>query len=219
MAMTPDQVYTTAQLDAFDAAAYLEQLASEPVVSLADLQVRDATWLAAFAAIDLLAARAMKLLLDQALALEPTVPAVTRNVFSTTIVQYVERLDLLAQRVHDLAARGGARHPGDVAEVVVAAAREVLGLRSTLREGVLGKIREASTASVAAADLHARDRGLDDNTRKQWSRMRRDLELLAADPMAIGAGPLATRLAALPDQLDDAPTGPELSFADLIELD
>ena len=219
MAILPDQVYTTAQLDAFDAAAYREQLASEPASSLADLQARDATWLAAFAAIDLLAARAMKLHLDQAHALEPTVPAVTRNVFSTTIVQYTGRLDLLAQRVHDAAARGVTRHPGDVADVVVAAAREVLDLRSTLREGVIVQIREASVASIADADQHARDRALDDSTRKQWSRMRRDLESLAADPMAIVAGPIATRLVALPDQLDDGPAGPEVLFADLIELD
>ena len=217
--MTPDQVYTAAQLEAFDVPAYLDQLAADPATTLEELIARDATWLAAFAAIDTLAARAMKLRLDQTLALEPTVPAVTRNVFSTTIVQYAERLDLLAQRVHDTAARGGAHHPGDIADTVVTAAREVLGLRATLRDGVLAQIRERAAASVADADRHARDRALDDAPRKQWSRARRDLLALAGNPMTIFIGAMTSRMAAYPDQLDDAPAGPEVTFADMIELD
>lgn len=216
-----DQVYSLGQLEAFEPAAYLDQLAAElgTPTTLDDLATRDAIWSAALAAIDTMVARAMKVRLDQGLALEPSVPAVTRNVFATTILQYANRLELLGQRVHDVAARGGAQHPSDVADAVIAAARSVLGLRETLRGGVFELIRERATASIAEADRQARDRALDDAQRKQWSRARRDLEALAADPSGVLAGPNRARLAAYPDQLDDAPAGPELSFADLIELD
>ncbi|MEO8845008.1 MAG: hypothetical protein ABI591_22520 [Kofleriaceae bacterium] len=218
---TLDQVYSVAHLEAFEPGAYLDQLAAElgSPATLDELAARDAMSIAALAAIDTMIARAMKLRLDQALALEASVPAVTRNVFATTIIQYASRLELLGQRVHDVAARGGAPHPGDVADAVLDAARAVLGLRETLRAGVLELIRERAAASVAEADHRARDRALDDAKRKQWSRMRRDLEALAADPSGVFAGPSRARLAAYPEQLDDAPAEPELSFADLIELD
>lgn len=216
-----DQVYALAKLEAFEPAAYLDQLAAElgAPATLDELATRDATWIAALAAIDTMIPRAMKVRLDQALALEASLPAVTRNVFATTIVQYANRLDVLGQRVHDVAARGGARHPGDVADAVLDAARAVLGLRETLRSGVLELIRDRAAASVVDADRRARDRALDDAPRKQWSRARRDLEALAADPSRVLAGAMAARMAAHPEQLDDAPAGPELSFADLIELD
>jgi hypothetical protein len=218
---TLDQVYSLAQLEAFEPAIYLDQLAAElgTPATLDELAARDAMWLAALAAIDTMVARAMKVRLDQALALEPSVPAVTRNVFATTIVQYAYRLELLGQRVRDVATRGGANHPDDVADAVLAAARSVLGLRETLRVGVLELVREHAAASIAEADRHARDRALDETPRKQWSRVRRDLEALAADPSGVLAGPSRVRLAAYPEQLDDTPAGPELSFADLIELD
>ena len=220
---TLDQVYSLAQLEALERepALYLDRLAAElgGAQTLDELSTRDATWIAALSAIDTMIARAMKVRLDQALALEASVPAVTRNVFATTIVQYATRLELLGQRVHDVAARGGAHHPSDIADAVLTAARTVLGLRETLRVGVLELIRERSTADIAEADRHARDRALDDAHRKQWSRARRDLEALAADPSGVIAGPWRARLAAYPEQLDDAPAGPELSFADLIELD
>jgi hypothetical protein len=216
-----DQVYSIAQLEAFESTAYIEQLAAElaAATTLDELSARDATWIAALSAIDTMIIRAMKVRLDQALALEASLPAVTRNVFATTIVQYASRLELLGQRVHDVAARGGAHHPNDVADAVLAAARAVLGLRETLRVGVLELIRERCAADIAEADRQARDRTLDDAQRKQWSRARRDLEALAADPSGVLAAPVRARLAAYPEQLDDAPAGPELSFADLIELD
>jgi hypothetical protein len=220
---TLDQVYSLAQLEALERepALYLDRLAAElgATTTLDELSARDATWIAALSAIDTMIVRAMKVRLDQALALEASLPAVTRNVFATTIVQYATRLELLGQRVQDVAARGGAQHPSDIADAVLAAARAVLGLRETLRAGVLELIRERSAADIAEADRHARDRALDDAQRKQWSRARRDLEALAADPSSAVAGPLRARLAAYPEQLDDPPAGPELSFADLIELD
>lgn len=216
-----DQVYSLGQLEALEPAAYLDQLAADlgTPTTLDDLATRDAMWREALAAIDTMVARAMKMRLDQALALEPSMPTVTRNVFATTILQYANRLELLGQRVLDVAARGGAHHPSDVADAVIAAARSVLGLRETLRVGVLELIRERATASIVDADRQARDRSLDDAQRKQWSRARRDLEALAADPSGVLAGPNRERLAAYAEQLDDAPAAPELSFADLIELD
>jgi hypothetical protein len=217
--MTPDQIYTLAQLDAFEPAAYLEQLSIPDTATLDELHAQDTTWLAALASIDAFAARAMKLRLDRALANEPSVPAITRNVFSTTIIQYDQRLDLLAERVFKTAANGGCREPRDVVDLVVDVARDVLALRSTLRTGLLARVRATAAAHVAVADQHARDRSLDDAVRKQWSRARRELEALAANPDAIFAGSFATRMAAHAEQMDEAPAGPEPSFADLIELD
>lgn len=204
--MKVDQVYSLAQLERFDATAYLAELALPAATTLAELAARDAAAVAELAAIDAMIARAMKLRLEPIDALAPP----TRNVFATTIAQYADRLDLLEQRVHGVA-------PAAV-PAVMAAARELLALRATLRAGVLELVRTSAAAGVALADAHARDRKLDEAARKQWSRARRDLEALALDPRGI-ATPTAQRHAGYPEQLDEPAAGPEPTFADMIELD
>jgi hypothetical protein len=201
-----DQVYSLAQLERFDPAEYLAALDFAAAPTLADLAARDLAFVAELAAIDAMTSRAMKLRLEHADVLPPP----TRNVFATTIVQYARQLDVLQQRVYSVA-------PAAVA-TVMAFAQAVLDLRATLRAGVFDLVRAHSAADGAAADGHARDRKLDDSVRKQWSAARRDLEALALDPTAITT-PTAQRLAAYPEQLDDAAAGPEPTFADMIELD
>jgi hypothetical protein len=217
-----DRVYSLTHLEAFEPASYVAQLADDvhgDATTLAELEARDASLAAAFPAIDTMIARAMRVRLDHALALDASMPAVTRNVFATTIASYANTLDVLAQRVHQVAARGGSPDPAAVTEAVVAAARTVLALRDALRIGVLELVRDRARASVAHADAQARERSVEDTLRKRWSQARRDLEALAADPSTIFTGAMAARMAAYPEQLDDAPAGPEPSIADLIELD
>jgi hypothetical protein len=215
-----DQAYSLAGLARLtdDPQAYLEALASE----LADdLEARDGQLVAAAAAVDTMIARAMRIRLDHALALtdDAALPAVTRNVFATTIVKYAHALDLLADRVRDAAARGRARDPDAVTAAVVDAARDVLALRDRLRIGVLELARTLAAAAIEPADRQARDRRLDDAVRVRWSKVRRALEAVAADPSVIVTAAWRDRLAALEDVLDDPPAEREPTFADMIELD
>ncbi|MEJ7599483.1 MAG: hypothetical protein WKG01_16365 [Kofleriaceae bacterium] len=101
---------------------------------------------------------------------------------------------------------------------VVEAARQVLALREAIRDGVLELAREQARVAIPLADQHARDRMRNDAERRRWSAMRRDLEAIAADPAHLATAPLAARLAALPEQLDE-PAPPEPSLAELLELD
>lgn len=95
----------------------------------------------------------------------------------------------------------------------------MLALRDALRAGVLALIRDLATAALPEADRRARDRQLDEVQRRRWSAARRDLEATAAEPAQITSAPMAARLAALPEQLDEPAAEPEVSFADMIELD
>ena len=74
-------------------------------------------------------------------------------------------------------------------------------------------------ALEAPADKRARDRTLDDATRKRASAVRRELEALAADPTRFASGPWATRIALHPEQIDEPDPAAEPTFADMIELD
>jgi hypothetical protein len=216
-----DQISSLAHLDAFDPPSYAEQLAAEvpAAATLADLEVRDAFLADALAQIDAMIARVMRMRLDHVLADDTSIAPPTRKVFATTIVGYASDLGLLAQRARDVAARGRAADPDAVAAVVTAAARGVLDLREATRAGVLALIRDLAAASIPEADRRARDRSLDEPTRRRWSAARRELEALAADPARVTAAPMAARLATFPDQLDEPAPEPEVTFADMIELD
>lgn len=216
-----DQVSSLAHLDAFDPPAYAAQLAAEvpSAATLAELEARDAFLADALMQLDEMIARAMRMRMDHALAADTSLGVPTRKVFATTVVRYADDLGLLAQRARDVAARGGARDPEVVADAVIGAARGVLDLRARARVGVLALIRDCAKAEVAEADRRARDRSLDEPTRRRWSAMRRELEATAADPARITAAAMSARLAALPDQLDEPPAEPEATLAELIELD
>jgi hypothetical protein len=220
------EVYSVAAFErlADDPRAYLDPLADElagEADSLAALEARDGQLVAALAAIDAMIARAMRLRLDHALAPidDAALPAVTRNVFATTITKYAHALDLLADRVRDVAARGRARDPDAVADAVVGAARAVLSVRDQLRIGVLELARTLAGAAIEPADRRARDRKLDDAARMRWGQARRALEAIAADPSVIVTAAWPERLAAIEAQLDEPPAEREPTFADMIELD
>jgi hypothetical protein len=218
-----DQACSPARLAALEAdpAPYVEQLAAElpGAATLAELEARDAALAAALGQIDALTARAMRIRLDHALATDTSIGAPTRSVFASTITGYAGRLSLLEQRARDVAVRGRAAAPDLVAASVVEAARAALALRDALRAGVLALIGLGARTAIAEADRRARDRNLDEPQRRRWSAVRRDLEAVAADPERVLAAPMATRLAALPDQLDEPEPGREPTLADLLELD
>ena len=218
-----DQVQSVAKIEALEAepVTYAAALGNElsPAATIAELEARDAQLSAALAAIDQLTARAMRILLERGLADDSSLAAPTRAVFSQTVTSYVDKLDLLAQRARDVAARGGSRDPDGVAELVTGAARRVLALRDALATGVLALIRDLAAASLPEADRQARDKRLDDAPRKRWSAVRRDLEVLAQDPARIQVAPMPARVAAWPDQIDEPDPEKEVTFADMIELD
>lgn len=218
-----DQAYSLARIAELEAdpTAFVRALAGElsPANTLADFAAREAALVAALEQIDAASARVMRLRLDHALASDTSIAQPTRNVFASTIVAYAQNLALLEQRARDVASRGGANDPDQVAAVVVEAARATLALREALRRYVLALIRDLASASVADADRSARDRKLDEAERKQWSAVRRDLETVATDPQHVLTASRAARLAALPEQLDEPDPEREVSFADMIEID
>jgi len=211
----------SAEALAADPGQFAASLACElpAIATFPQLDARDAALISALGAIDDLAARVMRLRLDVELHDDTTLGPPTRRVFASTIVSYAGDLSLLARRVGDIAGRGGSGRAERVAEIVVEAARATLALRDAVRAPVLDLIRELATATRPEADRRARDRTLDDAERKRWSAARRDLETLAADPARIQVGALSTRLAAWPEQLDEPAAEPEVTFADMIELD
>ena len=215
---TLDRVQSATSIEALEAepACYADELARELP---AELEARDAVLAQALRHVDDTATRIMRILLDHALAHDSSLAAPTRKVFTSTIVSYAGRLDVLEARVRDLAARGGARDPDAVAGAVSGAARRTLALRDAVREPVLVLIRERATAAIPDADRHARDRKLADAERKRWSAVRRDLEAIAEQPERVLAAPFAARVAAWPEQIDEPDPEKEPTLAELIELD
>jgi hypothetical protein len=57
----------------------------------------------------------MAIRIDHALAADTSLAQPSRKLFATTIIAYADRLGLLAERVRDVAARGGARDADAVA--------------------------------------------------------------------------------------------------------
>jgi hypothetical protein len=218
-----DQVYSLAGVVALegDPLAYAGALAAEvpPAGTLAELEARDAALARALGQLDAMLVRAMKLRLEHALADDHSIGPPTRAVFAHTITSYAGKLPLLEDRARDVAARGGAGDPDAVARAVAGAALKVLQLGEAVQVGVLALIRDLAEAAVPLADGQARDPALDEPARRRWSAARRDLEAVAADPLRVTCAPMAQRMAALPEQLDEPAPAPELSFADFIELD
>ena len=216
-----DRAQSLSQLEALDPATVVADLeaATPSALTIPELEARDADLTAALAAFDAIAIRAMKVRLDHALASDGSIAPLTRNVFAQTIANYADNLGLLAERAREAAARGRSPAPDHVAELVTGAARSALALRDALRDGALDLVRRLATASASVADKHARDATLDEAVRKRWSAVRRDLETLASRPAAIAAAPMAARVAAWPEQLDEAEPRREATLAELIEID
>jgi hypothetical protein len=218
-----DQVRSLDRIEqlATEPARYADALAHElpPAATLAELEARDALLARALEHVDEFAARVMTTRLAHALASDTSLGAPTRKVFATTVLKYRHDLALLGERARELAQRGRAVDPTAVGEAVVAAARATLELHAAVCAPVLALVRELATSALPDADRRARDRNLDDAQRMRWSAARRDLESIAAAPELVQSAPMATRMAALPAQLDEPAAQPEVSFADMLELD
>jgi hypothetical protein len=207
------RLHTRAALDQFDPAAYVLDVVGAS--SLAELEARDAVFTAALAEIDETMTRVMRIELDTALADDTSIAPATRKVFAGTINAYANNVELLASRTRDVAARGGAADVEAVVSAVTAAATRTLALRDALRAKVF---EAAMTTARDGVGERARDRKLDDGVRKKWSAWRRELEAIAADPARVTA-PIGARLASWPEQIDEPDPEPEVTFADMIELD
>lgn len=225
-----DQVHSLAKVDelAREPGRYARAVADDLVTvsagaDLPGIEARDHALASALAHIDAAMTRVMRVRLDHALASDASADAAiavpTRNVFASTLGKYAGDLGLLGERVRDLAARGRARDPGAVATLVVDAARATLDLRDALRAPVLDLVGAYAGELAPVAQRTAIDRTRSDSERKRWSALRRDLELLVSKPEHISSAPLAERLAAWDEQIDEPPPEPDVSFADMIELD
>ena len=161
-----DQIHSLARIEAIEAepGSYADRLAAElpAAATLSELEARDAALASALHQIDAMIARAMRIRLEHLLAADTSIGAPTRSVFSSTIVGYAGKLPLLTQRARDVAARGRAADPDQTAELVLDAARSVLGLREAVRGGVLALIRALAEPAIPQADRQARDRHLDE---------------------------------------------------------
>jgi hypothetical protein len=216
-----DRAHSLTQLEAIDPAAVLADLEAETPTasSIQELEARDAFLAAALDAFDAITIRAMKVRLEFALANDGSIGAPTRAVFAQTIVNYADNIALLAERAREVAARGRSPAPDHVADLVAGAARASLDLRAALRDGVLDLVRRVAKDSVLVADKQARTGTLDETVRKRWSAVRRDLETIVTQPAAIAVAPMAKRVAAWPDQLDEPEPAREATLAELIEID
>ncbi len=218
-----DRVQSLARIDelAADPAQFTAALAAElpAATSIAELEARDAALARGLAQVDVMVARATRVALEHALADDPSIGPPTRNVFATTIVSYADELPLLAQRARDVAERGRSPDPDAPTARVVDTARAMLALRDALHAAVLALARDLATAALPDARARALDRRLEEATRRRWSAGRRDLEALIAEPRRLLAGPMAARLAALPDELDEPDRTNEPTFAEMIELE
>jgi hypothetical protein len=225
-----DQLQNPARLAAAVAepAEYARRLADElPAASpeapaaeaLRAVEARDTALRAGLIAVDAMTERAFRIGMEHALADDTSIPATTRKVFAATILNYADRLELLATRARDIAARGGARDPGATTERVVDAAEHALAVRDAIRAPTLELIAATARAGVPHAERHARDRTLSDAARTTWSAARRELEAIAGAPARIAVAPWPERVKEWPAQLDEPDAPPEPTLAELLELD
>jgi len=216
-----DAIHTQPALAALEHGAYADAVIGETpaAVTLAEIEARDRFLAAALHQIDDAIGRFMKIRLDHALADDTSIGAPTRKVFAQTIASYAANLEALGDRVRDLATRGRSPNPEAVVRAVLDAARDTFSDREALRAGVLVHITGLAVAGVAQADHQARDTTVPEAQRTKWSAVRRDFEVLAADPEKIVAAAWSARIASWPEQLDEPPPKPEVHPSDLIELD
>lgn len=218
-----DQVQSLTRIADLEAEprAYAEHLAAElgAASTIAELDARDERLRLALAAIDTATERFVRIRLDHALAADTSIAAPTRKVFAATVLSYAGKVDVLETRARDIAARSAPATSDQIAAMVGDAARRTLALRDAVREPVLGLTARLAGEAVPAADTTARDRRLDEATRRTWSAVRRDLEAIANQPESITTATATVRRAAWPDQLDDPDPALEPTFADLLEMD
>ncbi|MEO7094220.1 MAG: hypothetical protein ABI175_13275 [Polyangiales bacterium] len=216
-----DQVQSLAHAEALAPGDYATRLAAElaPVETREDIAARDEVLREAFTRIEATAARIMRIRLDHLLADDTAIAVPTRKVFAQTVADYAGRLDVLETRAREIAARGGARDPGELADRVVRAAEATLVQRAELYGSVLELAGRLAKADAPMADAKARDRREAEPPRRLWSAVRRELEAIAARPERVLEAAFAIRLAGWESLLDDPDPENEPTLADLIELD
>ena len=220
--MNLDGIHSLSALAALDPGGHAAEVAASTpaAVTIAEIEARDAYLTGALGRIDDVVSRFMKVRLDHVLASDSSIGAPTRKVFAQTVASYATNLGGLAERVRDLATRGRSPDSEGIATAVVEAARATLADRDALRAGVLAHISALATIGVVQADHQARDATIGESTRRRWSALRRDFEVLVEQPEKIQAAPFAARVASWPvEQLDEPPAKPEVHPSDLIELD
>lgn len=217
-----DEVNRLVQLEEFPIEGYVQRLASElggeAVDSLPALEARDAGLRRALAAIDAFAPRAMRVRLDHALAADTSIQRPFRLYLTSAIGSYAGDLELLRRRVAEAAGRVDPRGAAATADLVVDCADRTLALHAALRAEVLGLARALAEVTIPVAFAAARDRRREDAERTRWSAVRRDLELVVANPARLLEGDLAARCKALPQELEPADEPPEPTRGELIEL-
>lgn len=161
-----EEVYSLAQLEAFDPLAYIAVFAEELalVAPAIDEPVR-----AALQAIEEFTVRAMRIRLDRALYDAPGggmgVGKPFRNTLIHTVRSYENDRDLLRQRVRDAVAHNDPTNAAATAAAVVEAAGAVLEVRAVLRAEVL-RFVEAQAAADAAARAAAEAKAAEDAREK-----------------------------------------------------
>ena len=217
-----DRTQRLAQLDELDVDGYADQLRSElravPATTLAELEARDDQLRAVLASFDNFASKAMRIRLEHLAVDWPALTAQFRTLLSTTVVNYVGDVGRLHQRVAGSVARQEPYRANAVADVVVDAAVRVLELRGALGEAVLSLAATLARSTLELVEQRARERALDDDTRRKWTALRADLHALIDRPIRLAEQRFADRQRALltPDLILDEI--PEPSFADLLEL-
>ncbi len=216
-----DRTQRLSQLDELDLEVYADQLRDElaamPAATLAELEVRDDRLRATLATFDGFAQKAMRIQLEHLAVDHPGLTTQFRTLLTTTVTSYIGDLDRLRVRVAIAAARQDPARADTLAEVVVDAAARALALRGALGDVVLGLAVELASGSQPQVDARARDGGLPDDVRLQWTALRRDLELVCERPLRLAEQRFADRQRALLTEdlrLDELP---EPLLSDLIE--
>lgn len=181
-----DAIQTLAQLDAFSATSFLDQLREElapaATPTLASLDQSDASVRAVLDAIDRFTATSMRIRLDAALATDTTVPPTFRRTLTATVLQYERDLDTLRSRVASVAARTDPARADAAADAVVDAAARVLADREVLRAGLLDLARAIAAVHLPPARQAAWNRALDDAERARWAAQVAAMEQLLGVP-------------------------------------
>lgn len=196
-----DRVVRKDQLDAFDVDGWLEVLRAEvaelPAATVAELGARDDRLRAVLPWFDALAGRAMRIACEHLAVEYPALTAQFRTLLATTVVSYASDLERLRDRVAGSVARHDPGQATATADAVVEAADRALALRGALGDGVLRLAVELGAAVLPAVDAACRDHRLPEDVRRQWTLVRRDLELTAAEPLRLARARFADRLQAL----------------------
>jgi hypothetical protein len=212
-----DEVQHLAQLERFDATAFLDAAREEmnpPGATLSALTAQLDGLRDLLGAIDAFAQKSMRIRVTRLDGLPPQL----RTLLYSTVVTYERDLPLLRARVASALARSEASAGADASARILQMAEAVLAARAALRRGVMELAQRSAVHWLPIAQRAARDRSQPDEERARWKRVCVDLEQLSAHGETLEMGSLAERLdrIATPDDLPDEERPDRFS---LLELD